>query len=195
VLNAVTLPAMPRHERCHERRESEPQDAGRQIVAEHHGDRVVVIERAVGELRQGKAAGAAVAGKRYGDHSRKNDEDGYEHFWNGPDERSIARGRHGLGGHGPLDDEKIGAPVTERKHEPESHDKTEPLDAHRIVRRRAHVCPAPRPCISRKTVGGCRIVKALLHPRPSARVLERDNHQRDKSGDDQKELQYLIVDR
>ncbi len=113
----------------------------------------------------------------------------------GGEERRAARGGHGLRRHGPLDDEKIGAPVPERQHEAQPHRHAEPLDAHRIGARRVEVAPGVGP--------GARLVSGVDRHRlehrgeaaPSSDVLESEEHQGEEAQDDQEELEDLVVDR
>ena len=44
---------------------------------------------------------------------------------------------HRVGGHRPLHDQEVGAPVAERQHEAEAHHHPEPLDAHGVRGRAA----------------------------------------------------------
>ena len=66
---------------------------------------------------------------------------GKQHLRHRGDERRAPRRVHRVGGHGALHDEEVRAPVAERQHEAQPHDQAEPLDAHRIAGRAAHVLP------------------------------------------------------
>ena len=76
------------------------------------------------------SAGLLVQGD--GDHAGEDNQGGEEHFGNGGDEGGATGGGHGVGSHGTLHHQKIGAPVTERENEAESHDHAEPADSHGI---------------------------------------------------------------
>ena len=68
-----------------------------------------------------------VGGDADGDEAGQDDEEREEHFRDGGDEGDAAGGDLGVGGHGALDDEEVGAPVAEGENEAEAHGEADPL--------------------------------------------------------------------
>ena len=164
-------------------------------MAEHHRDDQIVVGRAVRFRREGEATGAVVLGQGNGDHAGQNHQERKQHFRNGGDERRAARRGHGFRRHGPLHHEEIGAPITERKHETETHEHAEPFDAHRIVRGAAHEFPGIGKGAGRVTLRGRDTRETGLQSAPATNVAQPEKNQRRKSGDDEEELHDFVVDR
>ena len=107
-----------------------------------------------------------------------------------------AGGGHGVGRHGALHHEKVGAPVAEGEHETQAHHHPEPADAHRDY-------PARCPCVSTNSVQvpGSKTLalgdgdEFLLESGPAADVLEREKNQGREAEHDHEELEDLVVDR
>ena len=67
------------------------------------------------------------------DDPREDHEERKRHLRQRGNQRRSPRGVHRVGRHRALDDEEVGAPVPEREHETEAHQRAEPLDAHRVL--------------------------------------------------------------
>src|SRR5262249_1188431 len=126
------VPGHPRHETRHQRCQSYSKHSGRKVVTEHHRDRQIIVKGPIQFLRKHKAARSCLISQCYRDHPRKNHQEREEHLWYSSDQRSATRRRHRVGGHRSLHYQKVGAPVTKRQHESESHRQTEPFNPHRI---------------------------------------------------------------
>ncbi len=204
------------HEAGEQRGEAEAEDSGREEVQEHDRDgEVVVVDRVavgvedglaadgVGLLRDdavgvlivegnlcggagnnGCRAGCHVRGDGDGDEAGQDDEEREEHLGDGGDEGDAAGGDLGVGGHGALDDEEVRAPVAEGEHEAEAHGETDPLDAEGVGVGVGHAAPGVR------HGGG----EGLLDSLPSAYVAQADPDERGEAGDDEEELQDLVID-
>ena len=118
------------------------------------------------------------------DQSRQNDQDRKKHLGEGRDQRRAACRIHGVRRHGPLDDQKIRAPVSEREHETQPHGQAEPFHAQAVGVRIAHAQPGMRVCG----------IQIGLQPVPAADVLQAQPDQRKESGDDQEKLDHFVVD-
>ena len=138
VLNAVTLPAMPDMKLASSAVSPEPEQARRVELLQHQRHHHVVVGAAVELERRGRQ-------DRQRHHARQDDDERHHHLGDRREDRRSLRRVHRSRRHGSLDDQEIGAPVAERHHEPEAHHHAEPLDAHRVGRRRAHVPPRLRP--------------------------------------------------
>ena len=68
---------------------------------------------------------------RHGDQAGQDDQDGKEHLRNRGDQRDAAGSFLRTGGHGALDDQEVGAPVSEAEDESQAHGEADPLDAQR----------------------------------------------------------------
>ena len=123
--------------------------------------------------------------QRHGCDAGKNHDERQEHLGNGADQRSAARGGHGIGRHGSLHDQEIRAPVAEAQHEPQPRHHAEQFHAHGVFAGASHVVPGVG------HVGG----QARDDSLPSARLGARQNRQRRESGHDQEKLQNLVIDR
>ena len=163
-------------------------------MAEHHGDGQIVVEGAIGLVRQREAARAHLHAGGDRDHARHDDQEREQHLRNGGDEGHAARGRHRMRGHGALHDQEIGAPVAEGQHEAESHHDPEPLDAHGIGRGVAHLAPGARPCPRGEALRRRHVRQPFGESLPAPQILEAEEHQRRETGDDEEELQHLVVD-
>jgi hypothetical protein len=119
-----------------------------------------------------------------GDQAGQNYEDGQEHFGQGGDERDLAGGFFRVGGHGALDDEEVCTPVAEAGDEAEAHNQAEPFDSEGVGVGVGHAAPGVG------HGGG----QGLLDAGPATDVLEADPDQRKQAGDDEEELEDLVVD-
>ena len=116
-------------------------------------------------------------------------------FRNGSDERGAARRGHRFRRHGPLHDEKIRAPITERKHKTETHQHGEPLYAHWILRGAAHKFPRICKRAGRETLCSRDSRETGLQSAPAADVAQPEKNEGRKSGDDEEKLHDFVVDR
>ncbi len=83
----------------------------------------------------------ACAGDADGDQAGQDDQEGEEHLGDGGDQRDAAGRVFGVGRHGALDDEEVGAPVAEGEDEAEAHDQADPLDAQGVGAGVRHAAP------------------------------------------------------
>ena len=144
----------PGHKAGQQGRQPQSQNAGREVVEQHvrYGEVVIQLHLALvvalwragfrinfrgdesltlrndhgGGLSTGYSARTLVR-QRYCNQARKDHQHRKEHFWEGRNQRSPSRRAHGIGGHGPLDDQKIRTPITKRKDKPKSHGQPKPL--------------------------------------------------------------------
>jgi len=159
-------------------------------------DVVVLIERdrgsagrgggicGIGSWSGGCRGGRHVRGDADGDEAGQDDEEGEEHFWDGGNEGDAAGGDFGVGGHGALDDEEVGAPVAEGENEAEAHGEADPLHSQGVCRCVGHALPGVG------HVGG----ESLLDSLPAAYVAQADPDERSEAGDDEEELEDFVVD-
>ena len=119
-----------------------------------------------------------------GDEAGQDDEEGEEHLGDRGDERDAAGGNFGVGGHGALDDEEVGAPVAEAEDEAEAHGEADPLDAEGVGGGVGHAAPGVG------HGGG----KGLLDSLPAAYVAKADPDEGGEAGDDEEELQDFVID-
>src|ERR1700735_2825383 len=103
-----------------------------------------------------------MAGYADGDEAGQDDQEGEEHLGDGGDLGDAAGGDLGVGRHGALDDEEVGAPVAEGENEAEAHGEPYPFDTECVCRCVAHALPGVG------HVGG----EGLLDSLPSAYVAE-----------------------
>ncbi len=119
-----------------------------------------------------------------GDEAGKNDEEGEKHLRDGSDEGNAAGGDFGVGGHGALDDEEVSAPVAEGEDEAEAHGQADPFDAESVGGGVGHAAPG---------VGHGRR-EGVLDSLPSTDIAQADPDERSEAGDDEEELENLVVD-
>jgi hypothetical protein len=129
-----------------------------------------------------------------GNHSGQDHQGGEEHLGHRGDQRRAPGGRHRFRGHGALHDQKVRAPVAERKHKAQAHGHAEPLDPHRIRSRRIEV--GPRLCHGARPEAllGGNHGEPLFEAAPAAHILQPKERQRQEADHDQEELQHLVVD-
>src|SRR5881275_3084869 len=70
----------------------------------------------------------------------------------------------------------------------------EPLDAHGIGRGVAHLAPGARPCPRGEALRRRHVRQPFGESLPAPQILEAEEHQRRETGDDEEELQHLVVD-
>ena len=126
-----------------------------------------------------------VRGDADGDQAGQDDQEREEHLRDGGDQRDAAGGDLGVGRHGALDDEEVGAPVAEGEHEAEAHGEAEPLDAERVGGGVGHAAPG---------VGHGRRAGCCLMPCQPPTLRRPIQTSGSEAGDDQEELQDLVVD-
>ena len=119
------------------------------------------------------------------DESGQDHQEREQHFGEGRDERRAARVEHRVGRHRPLHDEIIRAPITEREHEPQPRHEAEGVDPQQVGVGRFHAGPGVR-----ESCGHLRDDAV-----PAAAGLESKEDEREKSGDDEEELQHFVVHR
>ena len=102
---------------------------------------------------------------------------------------------HGIGRHRALDDQKVGAPVAEGKHESQAKHEAEPVHSHWIVVRGTQMAVKGRQRLGLISMFKRKSVKPVHQPLPAADVLEPKQGQRQEPEHDEKELQYFVVDR
>jgi len=146
----------------------------------------LVVERDCGNGARNDSCGAGRHVRRHtdGDDAGQNDEEGEEHLGKGGDEGDAAGGDFGVGSHGALDNEEVGAPVAEGEDKAEAHGETDPLDAEGVGVGVGHAAPGVRHV--------CR--EGLLDSLPSAYVAQADPDERSEACDDEEKLEDFVVD-
>ena len=122
------------------------------------------------------------------DQARQDHQEREEHLGHGGDQRRAPRRGHRVGRHRPLHDQEVGAPVAEREHEARAPSPG------RTTRRPAGWSPAlpmPAPGVREASAG----TRSRCNPAQPPTSLQPEEHQRQEAGDDQEELQHLVVDR
>ena len=98
-------------------------------------------------------------------------------------------------GHGPLDNQKIRAPVSKGKDKTETGKDAIPLNPHRVGLGCSGILPGGCPCVGCITFFRNNRRQLILQTLPSAQITHAEDHDGKQSDHDDKKLEYFIVNR
>ena len=176
----------PRHESCHQRGNSEPEQPRTAIARQHQRQHFVVAV----------LAGLQAAGRkqvhrqhRQSEQSGQNDDQRHRHLEERSDDRGHLRRANIFCRKHALHHQKVCRPISHGLHRTQAKHNADPVDAHGIVGERS--CGRPH-------VGEILPGKILMNPRhhsaPSAGLDQPENRDEQRSEPDQEKLQHFIED-